>query len=192
MLFIFMAPAYDPLATSLLRSVQLHFIIGAFNTNKKLIFSNKFPHQIILIFKAPKTPLMKKFAVITACVLAVSLSYAFMQDPTPRYQNLKVLSKNTNKHEMDSIMKHYSLSLGVKCNFCHVRNDDEQKNFDFASDKNKHKLISRDMMRMTKKINKKYFEKGEEFSSMPVITCYSCHHGKPEPGNKPPTPAPRT
>lgn len=134
---------------------------------------------------------MKKIVVIVTCIFAVTLSYAFIQDPKPGYQNLKVLPKDTDKHEMDSIMKHYSLSLGVKCNFCHVRMDDEQKNFDFASDKNKHKLIARDMMRMTDKINKKYFEEGEKFSNMPVITCYSCHHGVKEPGNKPPVPPSR-
>ncbi len=42
---------------------------------------------------------------------------------------------------------------------------------DFASDENEHKLIARDMMRMTMKINKKYFRNEKQ----DAITCYTCH-----------------
>ena len=83
---------------------------------------------------------------------------------------------------MDSVMHHFSASLGVRCNFCHMRND-STKTWDFASDENKHKLIARDMMRMTARINKKYFkEDGDE----PLkVTCFTCHHGNEEPKSRP-------
>src|SRR3954470_8861308 len=101
---------------------------------------------------------MKKVAIISLLTCFIAMSFAFIKDNAPKYENLKVLPKNTTKQQMDSIMRHFSASLGVKCTHCHVRGNDEQKNFDFASDANNHKTVARDMMKMTTKINKKYFK----------------------------------
>ena len=130
---------------------------------------------VIIILKIES--MKKSFIVIAFFIGTVTASLAFFQAPT-RYENLKVLPKNTNKYQMDSVMKHFSSSLGVKCNFCHVRNNDEMKDWNFASDDNRHKEVARDMMRMTQKINKKYFKEGGDGNA---ITCYSCHHGQEEP-----------
>jgi len=129
---------------------------------------------------------MRKTWIITACFVAlVCMSFAVTKDE-PTFKNLKVLPKKTTKAEMDSVMKHFTLSLGVKCNFCHVRSADN-KEWDFPSDANKHKLVARQMMTMTKKINKKYFHvtenKGAETALM--VTCQTCHNGKAEPSVKP-------
>src|SRR6476661_7954843 len=100
---------------------------------------------------------MKRSLMVTlgfACLVVMSLG--FTRDE-PKYKNLKVLPKNITKEQMDSVMHHFTASLGVKCNFCHMRNEDT-KTFDFASDENKHKLVARSMMRMTTKINRKYFD----------------------------------
>lgn len=120
----------------------------------------------------------KSVFVITTFVCMAAASLAFY-DPEPvKYQNLKVLPKNTNKHDMDSLMHLYSSSLGVRCGFCHVRNEEEKK-WNFASDENKHKLVAREMMKMTDKINEKYFEEGRGTNQL--VTCYSCHHGEENP-----------
>jgi hypothetical protein len=74
-------------------------------------------------------------------------------------------------------MKSYKEALGVKCNFCHAPRKDDPKKMDFASDENHHKDIARDMMRMTARINKKYFKSNE----VTAVTCYTCHHGSDEP-----------
>lgn len=140
---------------------------------------------------------MKKTLLIATLVCLISLSFAFQENPV-KYENLKVLPKNTTKKEMDSIMRHFSMSLGVRCNFCHVRGNDAQKNFVFASDSSKHKLVARNMFKMMTKINKKYFKpKDDENGSManngnriPQVSCYSCHHGKENPENRPPAPVP--
>jgi len=129
---------------------------------------------------------MRKTWIITACFVAlVSMSFAVTKDE-PAYKNLKVLSKKTTKTEMDSVMKHFTVSLGVKCNFCHVRPADN-KEWDFPSDANKHKLVAREMMKMTSKINKKYFDvtenKGAHTALM--VSCYTCHNGKAEPAVNP-------
>ena len=93
---------------------------------------------------------------------------------------------------MDSIMRHFSASLGVKCTFCHVRETDGQKNFNFASDENKNKLVARDMYKMMMKINKKYFDedddKNDNGNRIPQVSCYTCHNGKEHPANVPPMP----
>jgi hypothetical protein len=131
---------------------------------------------------------MRKTVTITTCFIALILmSFAVTKDER-RYKNLKVLPKNITKEQMDSVMKHFTGSLGVKCNFCHVFNQ-EQKAMDFASDANEHKGVARYMMKMTTKLNKKYFEvKDKSLSAKYEVTCYTCHNGKENPGTKPPAP----
>jgi hypothetical protein len=101
------------------------------------------------------------------------------------------MPKNTTKKQMDSVMRHFAQSLGVKCNFCHQFNQ-EQKAMDFASDANEHKGVAREMMKMTTRLNKKYFDVKEtkSLTAKLEVTCYTCHNGKEHPGVKPP-PAPQ-
>jgi hypothetical protein len=130
---------------------------------------------------------MKKTAfIITAFAGMIALSFAFTKADDPRYKNLKVLPKSTTKQQMDSVMKHFTASLGVKCNFCHTYNE-AQKSMDFASDANEHKGVARDMMRMTSKINKKYFDvkDSKSLEADLEMTCYTCHNGKVHPAKWP-------
>ena len=127
-------------------------------------------------------------------VCMIAISFAFIKYNPPKYENLKVLPKNTDKRQMDSIMRHFSSSLGVRCTFCHVRGNDEQKNFNFASDDNKNKLVAREMYKMMNKVNKKYFEEDDDHKNVnriPEVSCYTCHNGKEHPENVPPAPKPR-
>lgn len=134
---------------------------------------------------------MKKSLLVTmGLAAAIFVSLAFTGHDDPIYKNLKVLPKNITKQQMDSVMHHFSLSLGVRCNFCHVRND-SAKTWDFAADDNKHKLIAREMMTMTDKINDKYFDMTNgkrDLNTRLMVTCFTCHHGATEPATKPPMP----
>lgn len=130
---------------------------------------------------------MKNTLVVSLSIMAfISMSFIISTEQ-PGYKNLKVLPKNINKEHMDSIMKSFTVALGVKCNFCHVRLNDEQKNWDFASDSNKHKNIARSMMRMTADINKKYFKvaNSNAVTANLEVTCYTCHNGKAHPAKLP-------
>lgn len=130
---------------------------------------------------------MKKTALaLTFLVSIMAMSFAIGKDD-PKYKNLKILPKNITKAQMDSVMHHFSMSLNVKCNFCHVRTD-STKTWDFASDANKHKLAAREMMTMTQKINDKYFEvtNTKSLNAKLMVTCYTCHHGSPDPSTQPP------
>lgn len=130
----------------------------------------------------------KTFLVLVTFIFFITLSVAFTQKP-PEYKNLKILPKDISKETLDSIMHHYSQSLGVKCSFCHVHNE-EQKTWDMASDAKPEKLIARKMMLMTNGINTKYFtseddDKNEE--AIQTITCYTCHKGEAIPVSMAPT-----
>jgi len=134
---------------------------------------------------------MKKSLFVTlGFVGMIGLSLAFTKQDDPIYKNLKVLPKDISKEQLDSVMHHFTASLNVRCNFCHVRNE-EAKTWDFASDDNKHKLVARDMMKMMDKINDKYFDVSgakKDLNAKLMVTCYTCHHGATDPATKPPKP----
>ncbi|MEO6070185.1 MAG: c-type cytochrome [Chitinophagaceae bacterium] len=130
---------------------------------------------------------MKQSAlVIAAFGLMILMSFSFTKDD-PKYKNLKVLPKNITHDQLDSVMHHFTNSLGVKCNFCHVRTADG-KEWNFPSDDNKHKLVARNMMKMTNKINDKYFDvtSRKSLDAKLMVTCYTCHRGGKEPQTIPP------
>ena len=135
---------------------------------------------------------MKRILSVIVCFIALILmSFAVTKDE-PTYKNLKVLPKNINKKQMDSVMHHFASSLGVKCNYCHQYNA-EQKAMDFASDANEKKGVARNMLKMMQKLNKKYFNVNDSknLTAKLEITCYSCHNGKANPATQPPPPPPR-
>jgi len=125
----------------------------------------------------------KKTLTLTIMIATVAIMSSFMskQEPQPKYTNLKVLPKNISKEELDNVMDGFKAALGVKCNFCHAPRKDDAKKLDFASDEKHHKLIAREMMKMTAKINKKYFHRKDKEGKMTNISCMSCHNGKEEP-----------
>ena len=130
----------------------------------------------------------KSFLVTLSLVCLVILSLSFTKQKDPVYKNLKVLPKDITKEQMDSVMHHFTDALNVKCGFCHVRNE-ETKKWDHASDDNKHKLIARDMLKMTNQINDDFFNyNGEKrnISTQLMVTCYTCHNGNKEPKSIPP------
>ena len=135
---------------------------------------------------------MKKISLVLLCMVGiVAMSFSFINSTQPpRYKNLKVLPKNTNKEQLDSVMKHFTVALGVKCNFCHVRLEDEQKSWDFASDDNHHKKVAREMMKMTININRKFFnvKDPKNLDAHLEVTCFTCHNGKPAPVSIPAPP----
>ncbi|HEY8689587.1 MAG TPA: c-type cytochrome [Chitinophagaceae bacterium] len=120
----------------------------------------------------------KTFLVVVAFICFIVLSVSFTKAPQG-YKNLKILPQDISKQALDSVMHHYSKSLGVKCSFCHVRNE-ELKSWDMASDAKPEKQIARKMMLMEKGINEKYFppeESDKNAQILQAVTCYTCHKG---------------
>jgi hypothetical protein len=99
----------------------------------------------------------KSLLIIIGCTLSIILFQAFTVTREPHFKNLRILSKDISDHDLDSVMHHFSVSLGVRCNFCHVV-DEAAKKWDMASDEKPEKNIARKMMLMAIDINKNYFK----------------------------------
>lgn len=84
------------------------------------------------------------------------------------YKNLKVLGA-TPADSLNQGMHLISGELGVDCEYCHAAM------MDWAKDEKKTKDTARDMMTMMMELNQRWF-KGEQ-----VVTCYTCHKGRPIP-----------
>ena len=99
------------------------------------------------------------------------------------FKNLKVLPKNISGDNLHKVMEEWEHSLGVHCNFCHVRNE-ETKKMDWASDAKPEKEMARDMFKMMNKINQKYFHAKKDSLGMIMqsgINCNTCHRGTAHP-----------
>jgi hypothetical protein len=92
------------------------------------------------------------------------------------YKNIKVL-KTLPANQMIPTMQHVSMSLGVRCDFCHVRAG-------FERDDKPEKNVARQMIVMTEGLNahQKILDK--------KATCYMCHHGHATPETQAPAPPP--
>jgi hypothetical protein len=88
------------------------------------------------------------------------------------------------------MMEVFRISLGVECSYCHVSGDflERGHNGDRQSDSNPRKLIARDMIKMTKEINRAITGNGNFPDSSNVVTCWTCHRGN----RRPPTSAATT
>jgi hypothetical protein len=139
-------------------------------------------------------------------IMALSIAASLPQDrEPPKLVNLKVFPKHIPYKVLDKTMDVWAASLGVRCNFCHVR-DAQTNKMDFASDAKPEKQAARDMFKMMSKINSKYFEAKKDSLGMVMtsgVNCYTCHRGTshpevklPEehrgPGGPPPAGAPGT
>ena len=121
---------------------------------------------------------------------------AFAQEPNAgtappakpsAFKNLKIFPGEIPRDRLIQIMKGYTVSLGVKCTFCHVGEEGKRETMDFASDANKHKDIARTMMAMTRRLNEQDFAV-KDVTKLKV-TCYTCHRGASEPLTAAPTDA---
>jgi hypothetical protein len=122
----------------------------------------------------------KPYLIILVFISFIAISSAFTYYDPPGFKNLKILPKNITEKALDSIMDNFSISLGVKCGFCHVH-DEEKDTWNMASDAMAEKLIARKMMIMTNGINAKYFPSEKEkkhTAAIQTVTCYTCHKGE--------------
>jgi hypothetical protein len=128
----------------------------------------------------------KKNMLITllVCLSMIAISATYL--PREKPVNLKVLPKDISEQQLTRIMdQDCSDGLGVTCEYCHVEVKGAVKQ-DYASDAKPEKDTARSMMRMTLELNRKYFGRTQPAigDSTMLITCYTCHHGYPVPGEK--------
>jgi photosynthetic reaction center cytochrome c subunit len=85
----------------------------------------------------------------------------------PKFKNLQVL-KDVPPDQLIPAMQFISASLGVECEFCHVRDA-------FDKDDKQSKQTARRMIQMMFALDKDHFQ-GER-----AVTCYTCHRGSAKP-----------
>ncbi|MGN0003183.1 MAG: c-type cytochrome [Sphingobacterium composti] len=127
---------------------------------------------------------ISKKTVIIGSILAIVIAIsAFTKQPAQesnKPKNLKVLPKNISAEELTKVMRGFNAALGVKCGYCHASKSNGEKGMDFASDSNPKKNVAREMINMTKKINKKYFNQDRD-GVVKNISCETCHNGQSSP-----------
>jgi photosynthetic reaction center cytochrome c subunit len=87
------------------------------------------------------------------------------KNPAAAPKNLQILQPS----EVQSQMNAYRTGLAMPCSYCHMPGGD------FASDDNPNKLITRQMVLLTREINAKLGE------GQVHVTCFTCHRGAEKP-----------
>jgi hypothetical protein len=84
--------------------------------------------------------------------------------------------------EFEQEMQHFVQAVGVSCGGCHMPKGN------FASDENPRKVKARQMVEMTKALNKQFFPaytRVEGESVLGRVTCFTCHQGELKPKSAP-------
>jgi photosynthetic reaction center cytochrome c subunit len=110
---------------------------------------------------------------------------AASQAPEPaaeqKYKNIQIL-KGLPASQLPALMHLFNASLGVRCDHCHVRNANNEMEWD--KDDKQDKKVARKMIQMTLDINK------TSFAGKTEVTCYTCHQGHHHPPAFPSLPSP--
>jgi len=97
-----------------------------------------------------------------------------------REKNVKLLG-DMPVSQFIPVMNYFAVSMGRRCNFCHVNNNGQ---WDYASDAKPEKNTAREMIRMVLDTNKNFFKGNLQ------VQCYTCHRGRNNPLSVPPLPLP--
>jgi hypothetical protein len=127
---------------------------------------------------------MTAFSGLAVFTLLGILAAKPPQEKKAEYKNLKVLSKNISDEDMDFVMETFSTNLGSNCLFCHPgKQNGTEFSIDYVTDVLQNKRIARDMLRMTMKLNKKFFNTKLTglMNTRGKIWCKTCHRGSPIP-----------
>ena len=137
----------------------------------------------------------QKFRAICGTLIAMGLALAparmVAQTPAPgqqpaaatetagqHFKNVQVL-KDIPWDQLQPSMQVITMSLGVRCEFCHVEGANDKDDKD-------NKKTARAMMTMMININK------DNFDGRRQVTCYTCHKGVNDPVSTPVIPDPAT
>ncbi|HEY6347819.1 MAG TPA: c-type cytochrome [Candidatus Angelobacter sp.] len=105
--------------------------------------------------------------------LAVAAAHA--QAPA-EFTNLQFFPKTISSDELMGVMRGFSFSLNVRCEYCHAgKGGNELKDMNWASDEKETKRTARAMLRMVDAINQDYIAKlGRQAPKQ--VACVTCHH----------------
>jgi len=138
---------------------------------------------------ANKVSAKKSLVILTIAALCAAFAVLAAQAQAPaaappqngpkltdqQFKNIKIL-KGIPADQLIPAMQFMTASLGVECEFCHVRGE---RGLVFEKDDKKPKQAARKMIEMMNAINKDNFDGRRE------VTCYSCHRGAAHPVGTP-------
>lgn len=131
--------------------------------------------------------------LVVAAVAAGFVSLPLAAQIPEKFENLQVLPKAIHRDTLTQIMRGFTMSLGVRCQFCHVERAPAAGgggggggggglNFDFAKDDKDNKKIARHMLRMVDSINNTFLASIPNRDDPPTnINCLTCHRGLMKP-----------
>jgi hypothetical protein len=133
----------------------------------------------------------KKLIIYTGIGLFIIVGVAATHPPPENSgcKNCTVIPKNIDGEQMERVMHKITHELGVTCSYCHpdTKPGILPVTVDFVTDELPEKNIARSMMRMTDRVNKKYFgyknDYGFESLKKTRVSCNTCHRGLPKPNN---------
>jgi tetratricopeptide (TPR) repeat protein len=123
-------------------------------------------------------------SVLLAAVVLLAVPHpAAAQWPPDTLENLKVLPQDIETRELIGIMAGFTRALGVRCQYCHVGEEEMPlAQFDFAADEKETKRKARVMIQMLQHFNNDHLGELETRSDPPVeVTCATCHRGVQRP-----------
>jgi hypothetical protein len=135
---------------------------------------------------AVRTPLR----LIAVVLVATALSRPLAGQIPDKFENLQVLPKDIPRDTLVAIMRGFTMSLGVRCQFCHVEREPAAGggggggglNFNFQLDDKDNKKIARHMLRMVDSINTRFLASIPNRDDPPTnVTCITCHRGVMKP-----------
>jgi hypothetical protein len=166
-----------------------------FNILRILVVALACASAVMLITRAraQKSPVQQEFAVSLSSLGIAMPAQTPAASATPRektveqtHKNIQVL-KGLPDSQLGTVMQYIAVSMGRRCNFCHVNKGGD--NWVWESDDKEEKLTARTMMTMVLALNK------DNFRGSPTVGCYTCHRGSSTPQGIPsfplPTPPPR-
>lgn len=125
---------------------------------------------------------MRCAGLVTLGIAIVAGGTAVAQIPE-RFTNLQVLRADIPRDSLVQIMRSFSLSLGVRCQYCHVGGDGVSfAGVEFAKDDDPDKRKARFMLRMVDSLNRVVLPAIPDLGRAPLrIECKTCHRGLARP-----------
>ena len=142
-----------------------------------IVTTARVPHAICPVFVI--SPVIASFALVFASTVGLTAQ----EPPVPGKVDSPTVKALTGLTvpQFEQEMQHFVQALGVSCGGCHVRGN-------FASEENPRKARARQMIEMTKGINKQFFANHtpvEGESVLGRVTCFTCHQGELKPKTAP-------
>ena len=131
--------------------------------------------------------MFKRLAIIVTTIFSISITNQLTAQIPDTFENLKVIPNDIGKRELINIMRNFTSSLGVRCNYCHAGKDgmeaspNDLSTIDFASDANPQKDKARVMAKMVRSVNKDHLSKISKRTEKNRIECITCHKGMEKP-----------